>query len=88
VTFCYGIEGTIECVILAVSFGVFEFPRTGLEWGLLVGLIMFTWGGQTALILALQLEQCGIVSLINSLDTCFAFIFQFIFLGVVPDKYR
>jgi len=84
----YGVEGTLECAVLAFACGVFELPQSGLEWGLLVALVLITWGGQTSLILALQFEQAGVVSLINSTDTIFAFILQFIFLSVIPDMYR
>jgi len=87
VTVIYGIQGTVICGILVVVYDVFELPQTPLEWSLVVGLSLLTWGGQTGLVLALQLEQCAVVSLINSLDTCFAFILQFIFLGVIPDMY-
>ncbi len=59
VTVSYGIIGSIECIVLALGAGVFELPHGLREWGLAVGLITFTFLGQTTLIIALKYEQAG-----------------------------
>jgi len=64
VTISYGILGSIECVTLAAIYGVLELPHGAHEWTLAVGLILFTFLGQTFLILALKFEQAGPVSLL------------------------
>lgn len=87
ITISYGVLGSIESIILALVAGVFEFPADPWEWILALGLILFTYAGQTALILALKFEEAGPVSLIQTTDVVFAFLWQLIFLGVYPDMY-
>jgi len=87
-TFIFGIIGLIQSAVMSQTLGHFSFP-TGLYDSLLVaGLSILSFIGQMGIILALKSEQAGPVALVRSCDVIFGFLFQFIFLGVVPDEYR
>lgn len=54
---------------------------------LAIALASLTFLGQTCITLAFKFEQAGTVSLCRTFDIVFAYVWQFVFLGVVPDKY-
>lgn len=60
------------------------------QWNefLLVAGMMSAFSAIACINLALKNEDAGPVSLIRSCDVIFAFIFQYIFLGVIPDTLR
>jgi drug/metabolite transporter (DMT)-like permease len=74
---------------LFVAFTFNEFEILDLKDTLGVMSIGILFGsGALLLAIALHTEEAGIVSLICTSDVVFAFIFQFIFLGDVPDIFR
>ena len=78
----------IESVIFSQVLNGFSLPD-GLEDSLLlVGVAGLSFVGQMSIILALKFEQAGPVALIRTCDVVFGFLFQFIFMGVVPNVYR
>jgi drug/metabolite transporter (DMT)-like permease len=62
-------------------------PKT-MEDALLVSGLLLAFCSIACINLALKLENAGPVTLIRSCDVIFAFLLQFIFLGVVPDLLR
>ena len=84
----FGIIGMIEAVIFSQVMNGFSLPE-GLEDSLLlVGVAGLSFVGQMSIILALKFEQAGPVALIRTCDVVFGFLFQFVFMGVVPNIYR
>jgi drug/metabolite transporter (DMT)-like permease len=86
--FSFGFLGTIESLIMCWTLSTFSFPQSTNDWILAgtIGILFFF--GQMCFTLALQLEDAGPVSLARSCDVIFAYIWQFVFLNVVPDVYR
>ncbi|CAG7838633.1 unnamed protein product [Allacma fusca] len=83
----YGLWGSIETIIPALILGLFSFPEGKVEWALAVVLVVFTFLGQCAIIMALKAEKTGPVSLIRTCDVIFGFLWQIIFFQLVPDIY-
>ena len=84
-----GIIQLLQCGSASLIFGVFSLPSGPIEWCLMVLLGALSFGSQMFLTLALKCEQAASFTVLrNSSDTIFAFLLQFIFLGVVPDLYR
>jgi len=87
ITLFFGLWGTGETLVLALIVGRLELPRCSEDWGIAVGLAVATFIGQTCMTLAFKFEQAGTISLCRTTDVIFAFLWQFLFLGVVPDRY-
>lgn len=86
-TFTYGIFGLIQSGIVAYSFNVFSIPN-GLEDILLhCAVAIFSFIGQLCMILALKLEEAGLISLVLTTDALFAFPFQTILLQQNADLF-
>jgi len=91
VSFSSGIWGVAQCVILAFAFGQFELPTRNSDMKEIIylcGLAVLTFFAQSSIIIALKLEQAGPVSIVQSCDVIFAFLWQFVFLNVIPDYFR
>ena len=77
-----------ECLIIAVSFQVLEFPRGTRDMLLAFGALPISaFLAQYAIIIALKFDSAGPVSLVRAFDVIFAFIWQIIFLRMYPDEY-
>ncbi|CAG7825877.1 unnamed protein product, partial [Allacma fusca] len=50
-------------------------------------LAIFVFVTQTSTIVALKYEQAGPVSLVKTSSVVFAFIWQYLFLEIIPDVY-
>jgi len=87
VTTFFGLWGTGQSLVLAVIVGRLELPQGMGDWGLALGLAGVTFVGQMCQTLASKFETAGTVSLCRTMDVVFAFLWQFLFLGVVPDRY-
>jgi len=77
----------VQGFILSVCFGYWEVAETNEILGLsLVGLSLGT--GLTCLVLALQVEEAGVVALIRTSEVIFVFLWQYIIVGTLPDWIR
>jgi drug/metabolite transporter (DMT)-like permease len=86
-----GIWGVLQCTVLAFTFGVFELPDQNSDPKVIIylsGLAFLTFFAQSFIVLALKFEQAGPVSITQSCDVIFAFMWQFVFLSVIPDYFR
>ncbi|OXA60250.1 solute carrier family 35 member G1 isoform X2 [Folsomia candida] len=82
-----GVWGTLQCVIFAFAIGVFKLPQNATDAMYGVALAVITFFAQSFIIIALKFEQAGPVAVVQSCDVIFAFLWQFAFLGVVPDYF-
>jgi len=85
VNFCFSVWGFVESVIMAQVLGVLCYPQSLLEVGLIFATAFLAFFAQTCLTLALKYEEAGPVSLVRTTEILFAFMWQFLLLGVVPD---
>ncbi|CAG7816341.1 unnamed protein product, partial [Allacma fusca] len=84
----FGSWGVAESLVVALGFGVLQLPQgTWDSFLTLVVLPVLVFCGQISIILAVKFENAGPVSLIRTCDVIFSFIWQFIFLSVLPDVY-
>lgn len=84
----YGLIGTIECALISYYFQVLYLPSSAQDWVYCGLLVLLTFLAQICLISALKYEESGPVSLIQSCDVVFAFVWQFLFLSILPDIFR
>lgn len=61
-------------------------PQCGFQRWMILGIGFFSFGGQFLKTRALQLEEAGPVSVARTTDVIFAFLWQLIFFGDVPDS--
>ncbi|CAG7720923.1 unnamed protein product [Allacma fusca] len=85
ITFSFGFYASTLSVICAVVLGVFQFPIGQEHILLALGLAAFVFVSQTTMTLALHYEQAGPIALVRTSQIVFAFIWQYLFLGVIPD---
>ncbi|OXA65141.1 solute carrier family 35 member G1 [Folsomia candida] len=90
----YGYIGSLECIIVAIVYGVMKdknffdiFVLPGAWSHLLVMsfVAVFSMIGQTLLVLALQYENAGPVSLLRTCDIIFNFVLQYFINNQAPD---
>jgi drug/metabolite transporter (DMT)-like permease len=88
ILFAVGFLQLLQNTTIAMILGVFDlnFDSYHLMLAGLLGLVSFI--GQMSLTLALKCEQAGLFAIVRTCDVIFAFILQFLFLGVVPDVFR
>lgn len=87
-TFSCGFIGSLEALLLCSVANTFEIPHGLHDWILVLTIAFMYFVGQTFLTLALQLEDAGPVALVRSCDVIFAYVWQYLFLNVVPDLFR
>lgn len=77
------------CYTLLVTWwlGALCWPQCGADRWLVVALAVFSFLGQILLTLSLQLEQAGPVAIARSADIVFAFVWQVLFFGEIPNVY-
>lgn len=83
-----GLWGIFEAGVLAVIMGVFTLPKNSTDFSLIVGLALLTFLGQTCFVLAVKYENAGPLAIARTTEAIFAFLWQFLFLDVVPDFVR
>lgn len=81
--------GFALCYTMLVSWwlGALCWPQCGADRWLVVALAVFSFLGQILLTLSLQLEQAGPVAIARSADIVFAFVWQVLFFGEIPNVY-
>lgn len=81
--------GFVISFLLFLAFEDFTsiIPKQWEEY-LLVGGLVSAFLSIACINLALKNEDAGPVSLIRSCDVIFAFLFQYVFLAVIPDTLR
>jgi drug/metabolite transporter (DMT)-like permease len=80
--------GFSESLIISLWLGVLEFPESGRDILLIIVSAFLSFFAQTCLTLALKYELAGPVSLLRTTEVIFAFVWQLLFLGVIPDIFR
>ena len=83
-----GTWGVFESALLAVILGVFSFPQSLTEIALILSLAGFTFLGQIFFVLAVKYENAGPLSIARTTESIYTFLWQFLFLGIVPDYIR
>lgn len=83
-----GLWGTLICVILTFAIGAFKLPENSTDALYGVALAVLTFFAQSFIVIACKFEQAGPIAVVQSCDVIFAFLWQFAFLGVVPDYFR
>ncbi|ODN00890.1 Solute carrier family 35 member G1 [Orchesella cincta] len=80
-----GTWGVFEAGMLAIILGVFSVPTNSTGISLIVALMLFTFLGQTCFVLAVKYENAGPLSIARTSESLYAFLWQFLFLGIIPD---
>jgi len=80
--------GTGQSLVLAYAFGVIELPQSSYDAGIFCVLGTLLVLGNTFLVLALQVEEAGVVALIRTSEVIFTFFWQMVILGVYPNAIR
>lgn len=69
-------------------FDLFVFPQAWSHFGFMALVAVFSMVGQTLLVLALQYENAGPVSLLRTCDIIFNFVLQYFINNQEPDIWR
>ncbi|GFQ88479.1 solute carrier family 35 member G1 [Trichonephila clavata] len=86
--FTFGLVAFIEIAIMTYLFGDFKWHYCGLQNWYIILLGLFSYTGQTMLVIALQLEFAGPVSTMKSAsDIILAFIWQTFLFHDPPDLF-
>lgn len=83
----FGCFALVMCLSVTWGIGALCAPPCGTDRYFIVALALFSFGGQILLTLALQMEQAGPVALARSSDIVFAFVWQVLFFGEIPNAY-
>ncbi|CAL1290942.1 unnamed protein product [Larinioides sclopetarius] len=87
-TFFYGLVTMAETLFLTAIFGNFRWHHCGIEAAYIVLLGLFSFVGQTMMVLALQCEMAGPVSTVKAAsDIGLAFLWQIVIFHEDPDSY-
>jgi len=77
-----------QSIILAFAFGEFQVPSDSMDIFAMASVGALMTGGNTFLVLALQVEEAGVVALIRTSEVIFTFFWQWVVVGVKPDSVR
>ncbi|CAL8125840.1 unnamed protein product [Orchesella dallaii] len=80
-----GAFGMFGCGISAYLLGLLKIPDNETDVILIIVLSLLTFLGQAFFVLAVKYEKAGPLSIARTSESIFAFLWQFLFLGVVPD---
>lgn len=83
-----GCWGTIQSTLCAYLIGELRLPESGVDWAYAAGLAVVALLNQVAMNLALQFEQASPVAVTRTMDFIFAFVLQFVAMGIIPDLFR
>ncbi|GBM02892.1 Solute carrier family 35 member G1, partial [Araneus ventricosus] len=87
-TFNYGLVTITETLFLTAVFGNFRWHHCGIEAAYIVLLGLFSFVGQTLMVLALQCELAGPVCTVKAAsDIGLAFLWQILIFHEDPDSY-
>ncbi|GBN69885.1 hypothetical protein AVEN_82645-1 [Araneus ventricosus] len=87
-TFNFGWVGLLEIALPTAVFGNFKWQLCGIQSIYILLLALFSFSGDTILVMALQCEYAGPVStVLAAADISLAFVWQIIFFHDVPDSY-
>lgn len=81
----FGGFALVYTLLVSWWLGALCWPQCGRDRWLVVALALFSFLGQILLTLSLQLEQAGPVAIARSADIVFAFVWQVLFFGEVPN---
>ncbi|GBM95996.1 Solute carrier family 35 member G1 [Araneus ventricosus] len=85
-TFHFSCVGTFEIAILTAVFGNFQFLQCGIQSIYILLLALFSYGGTTLFVMALQCEYAGPVATIRAaMDIGLAFLWQIFIFHDLPD---
>ncbi|CAL8125747.1 unnamed protein product [Orchesella dallaii] len=87
VTLTFGMWGTLISAIASAIIGRFDVPENAEHLVLALCLAATTFCAQVGITMAMKYEQAGAVAILRSCDSIYAFILQFLILGIVPDKF-
>lgn len=81
----HGTVGVLCMAVLNTALGSWVIPPCDNTRLFLVLAGVFGFAGQCSLTYAFRLERTVLVNVINSNEVLFAYVIQFLFLGVMPD---
>ena len=88
VVFYFSLIGSVISLSASLISGEFKYPDCGTHdtvYVIAIGVIGYS--GQLIIVKALGLEKASVVSLVRTIGIAFSFIFQLIFLDVVPNGF-
>jgi drug/metabolite transporter (DMT)-like permease len=77
-----------QSLVLSLAFGKFSLPESPGDAFALVSVGVLMAGGNTFLVLALQVEEAGVVALIRTSEVIFTFFWQWVVIDIKPDMLR
>lgn len=83
----FGAFALVYTMLVSWWLGALCWPQCGSDRWMVVALAVFSFLGQILLTLSLQLEQAGPVAIARSADIVFAFVWQVLFFGEIPNVY-
>lgn len=83
----FGGFAVFQTLLVTYLIGNGCIPKCGVNRLLVVALALFSFSGQILLTMSLQMEQAGPVAIARSADIVFAFFWQILFFGEVPNLY-
>ncbi|GBN79801.1 Solute carrier family 35 member G1 [Araneus ventricosus] len=87
-TFNFGWVGLLEIALLTAVFGNFKWQLCGIQSIYILLLALFSFSGETIVVMALQCEYAGPVSTVRAAaDISLAFVWQIVVFHDVPDSY-
>lgn len=78
----------VSTLPFAIAFGKLEIPDSGWDLVGMLGVGCLWSLGNTFLVLALQVEEAGVVALIRTSEVIFTFFWQMVIVRVYPDLIR
>lgn len=84
---CFGVYTILQSTTMSWISGSLCWPKCGSERFLVISLGVLSFSGQMFLTLAAQLEEAGLVAIARTVDVVFAFMWQIIFFGEIPNVF-
>lgn len=87
-SFTDAVLGLVETFLInQMIFGGITFPQETTARLLVLALGACAFSTRTCFIFSLKLEKVEVISLVGTTGIVFAFLAQFVFLGILPDQY-
>lgn len=87
INLCFAFWGTLGCFFVSWIGQTLSIPSSDDIWKIVITALLF-YLGQIFMTIALKYVDAGPVGLLRTTELVFVFLWQFLFLGVVPDVYR